>query len=94
MNYFDNYPSLWEGPQHYAGATVLRVAASGIILAGRPATDKEKEQLTQNKNLPVILSVNEKILERNGYRIIAKGDKGWVIGKNETADRWFEFLTY
>jgi len=94
MNYFDNYPALWKGAYPYSGATALRVAASGLILSGRAATDEETERLAQNRNAPVILTVDEKVLGRNGYRIIAKDAKGWVIAKNDTANRWFELLTY
>ena len=94
IDYFERYPKLWDGPKGYVGAVAVKVADSGIILAGRPATDDEKARLSRNSNAPVILSVNETVLGRNGYRIIAKGTTDWVLGKNDVSRRWFELLTY
>lgn len=89
-DFFRRYSALWEGPDFNGSAIVLSCSENGVPLKGRVATDAEREKLGKKK--AVVLKADESVLGRNGSRIVAKSNGGWILGKNGEA--WREVLVY
>jgi hypothetical protein len=90
LDYFRRYPSLWEGAPFQGGAMVLSCAENGTILSGRTATPDELNRVKSGKT--AILDVDEKVLGRNGPRLVVKDQGRWRLGEKGT--RWLEILKY
>lgn len=89
-DYFKRYSSLWKGERFTGGWVVLACSENGTILGGRQATDEERQKTSGSRS--VVLDVDEKVLGRNGCRLIVRQGGGWKLGPK--GERWLEILQY
>ncbi|MCS6771437.1 MAG: M23 family metallopeptidase [Kiritimatiellae bacterium] len=89
-DYFRRYPALWAGPPDHEGPVVIAAQEGGVVLSGRPATPEESALL--RKAGARVLRVNEKVLGRNGRRIVIRRGDGWVLGPN--GESWLSLLLH
>jgi peptidoglycan LD-endopeptidase LytH len=88
-DYFQRYPSLWQGPPFRAGALVMAVSEGGVPLRARQATALEAEQAEDGA---WVARVDEAVLGRNGLRLVVERDGTWQLGRNGV--RWLEMLLF
>lgn len=89
-DYFDRYPALWNVPDFAGGAVVLACSENGLPLSARSASPGEAERL--EKKDYAVLSVDEKVLGRNGARIVVKTRGRWELGT--AGKRWLSILRF
>ena len=88
--FFDRYPSLWQGPEFDGGPMVVDCTENGLPLKGRRATDSERAMLGGQRS--AVLMADEKVLGRNGCRLVVNTPRGWKIGQSGV--QWLEVLEY
>ncbi len=89
-DYFRRYPSLWKGERFAGGWGVLSCSENGTVLAGRQAAEQEIRALAGARRM--VFDVDEKVLGRNGCRLIVRQDGRWKLGSK--GERWLEILQY
>ena len=89
-DYFRRYPKLWSGPDFRGGWMALSCSENGTLLAGRAATADEIARAGSAKR--AVLSVNEKVLGRNGCRLVVRDHGVWRLGQK--SEQWLEILEY
>lgn len=91
-DYFQRYPSLWEGPRdHYRGpALVMDLSEGGVPLRGRPATKDEAAAL--GNQTATVRFVNPEILGGNGRRLIRQRGQDWSV--SESGRKWLAWFLY
>lgn len=89
-DYFRRYARLWSGPEYQGGAMVLSCSENGTVLAGRAATADEMAGVGGKR--PAVLSVDEKVLGRNGCRLVVRDHGVWRLGQK--SEQWLEILAY
>jgi murein DD-endopeptidase MepM/ murein hydrolase activator NlpD len=90
LDYFRQYPGLWNGEPFSGAWMVIKASENGALLAGRMATPEEIRQAVSRK--PVVLKVDAKVLGRNGCRLVVNDKGRWRLG--EKGARWLEILEY
>jgi len=92
-DYFDRYPALWQegggGAATGMEAMAMGVSEAGTPVWGRPAEPGEQARLTRGR--PVVLTVDEDVLGRNGMRLVARAGDGWQL--TTAGERWLDILT-
>lgn len=78
LDYFDRYPSLWEGQGKPIGVMVLYVSEGGVILRGHSAG----AEYASRSDLPFVLNAYPEVLGRNGLRLVVSRNEKWEIGRN------------
>lgn len=90
LDYFRRYPSLWQGAPLMGPWMVLGSSEDGVILSGREATADEAQK--SRARIPVVLSVDEKALGRNGCRLVVNDGGRWRLG--EKGAHWLSIIQY
>jgi len=91
LDYFSRYPALWDGELPATGPLVLSVSEGGVVMAGRPASEPERERLAAARG-PVVLAADAAVLGRNGLRIVVQRNGQGEFGRSGA--KWLEILTY
>ena len=91
IDYFRRHPGLWQGsaaerPTH----AVLAFSEGGVPLSGRAATPAEAQRAGRADI--AVLEVDEKVLGRNGQRLVVKRQGVWQLGGQ--GERWMQILLY
>jgi len=89
-DYFERYPALWNAPDFAGGAIVVSCSENGLPLRARAAPPREEEELGTKTHL--VRSVDEKVLGRNGARIVVRSRGRWDLGT--AGKRWLSILLY
>mgnify|MGYP001033127175 FL=1 len=90
-DYFQRYPSLWEGDRPPPGsALTLAFSEGGVPLRGRRATSEEENHL--RRSTAAVLAVDEAILGRNGRRLILRRNGSWTLSASGT--QWLNLLLF
>jgi len=91
IDYFTRYPLLWDGELPAMGPLVLSVSEGGVIMAGRHASEPERERMAAARG-PVVLAADAAVLGRNGLRIVVERNGQWEFGRSGA--QWLEILMY
>lgn len=91
LDYFSRYPRLWTGALPATGPLVLSVSEGGVVMAGRRASEPERERLAAACG-PVVLAADAAVLGRNGLRIVVERNGQWEFGRSGA--QWLEILMY
>ncbi len=91
-DFFQRYPSLWEGePTAFAGpALAVSLCAGGVPLRGRVATDAETARLA--RETAVVLDVETDVLGRNGRRLVARSGGAWRL--SSSGRQWVDIFLF
>lgn len=90
-DFFQRYEGLWSGAEFNGKAIVVSCSENGVPLQGRNASDEESQSLN-GKRQAKVLRVDEKVLGRNGYHLIARRGSSWELAEN--GKRWLTLLLY
>lgn len=91
LDFFRRYPQLWDGTDFNGGPVVISCSENGVPIAGRNASEEERNSLASNK--AVVLKADEKALGANGDHLVTRNGKdGWKPGSH--AQQWLDILTY
>jgi murein DD-endopeptidase MepM/ murein hydrolase activator NlpD len=91
LEYFSRHHELWMGTQPATGPLVLSVSEGGVVMAGRPASESERERLSSARG-PVVLAADAAVLGRNGLRLVVQRNGQWEFGRS--GPQWLEILTF
>ena len=84
VGYFTRYPALWQGaPLATANLpewVVMDFSAEGLPVFARVAAASERPAANANQ----VLFVDEKVLGRNGRRLVVRGKNGWTLSQAGT----------
>jgi len=89
-DYFERYPALWNAPDFAGGAVVVSCSENGLPLRARAASSEEAN-LMGKKDYAVGM-VDERVLGRNGARIVVRARGRWDLGT--AGKRWLSILMY
>lgn len=89
-DYFKRYPRLWQGTPYAGGAMVLSCSENGTLLRGRQASPDELR--TAGGARYTVLSADEKVLGRNGFRLVSRQGGRWVV--TPKGARYFDMVAY
>lgn len=89
-NFFERYPSLWQGEPFNGEAIAIAANENGAPLSGRRATVEEKALLDAQS--AAVASADAAVLGRNGRRIVVPAGGGWKLGQN--GQEWLAILLY
>jgi peptidoglycan LD-endopeptidase LytH len=90
LDFFRRYPQLWQGGDYMGGGLVMACSENGVPLEGRAATAEEVRRLGRRK--ATVLKVDERVLGRNGARLVARDKNGWRLG--QSGERWLDILSW
>lgn len=89
-DYFERYPSLWEGAPYLGAGLKMEVSGNGLPIKGRNAVAAERELLGSRRS--AVLRVNRETLGRNGCHLVVCRNGAWRLSSE--GEKWLKILTY